>query len=171
MTRRLNRRSFLALSTTSAGAILSYKWLKPATAQLVNDQIYAIQTGDVTATSAIIWARGNRQSNLAVDFSTSSNFRGLVNTIIGSQVSAETDYTGTLELSGLRPDTTYYYQARFVKDATSGGLSQLRENEDFVGKFRTAPDSEQNRTVRFVWAADMAGQGWGRNPNLQITAR
>ncbi|NET04607.1 MAG: hypothetical protein F6K16_07695 [Symploca sp. SIO2B6] len=170
MTRRLNRRSFLALSTTSAGAILSYKWLKPATAQLVNDQIYAIQTGDVTATSAIIWARGNRQSNLAVDFSTSSNFRGLVNTIIGSQVSAETDYTGTLELSGLRPDTTYYYQARFVKDATSGGLSQLRENEDFVGKFRTAPDSEQNRTVRFVWAADMAGQGWGRNPNLQITA-
>lgn len=39
-----------------------------------------------------------------------------------------------------------------------------------IGRFRTAPSIGHARSIRFVWAADMAGQGWGRNPNLKITA-
>lgn len=168
MAPQLTRRSFLALSATSAGTVLSYKWLQPAIAQLPNYQINAIQTGEVTANSALIWGRGDRKSSLAVSFSTSSDFKGLVNTVMSAeQVSAETDYTGTLKLDGLQPNTTYYYQVQFVSEAR-----QIRSNKRYglAGRFRTAPAPDQERTVRFVWAADMAGQGWGRNPDLQITA-
>ena len=63
MARRLTRRSFLALSMASAGAVFSYKWLKPAQAELNSQPILGIQSGDVTATSAVIWGRGDRKSN------------------------------------------------------------------------------------------------------------
>lgn len=167
MAPRLTRRSFLALSITSAGVTLAYKSLRPALAQLTTQSLLGIQAGDVTATSATIWARGDRQSRMVVDFSTSPTFEWSVQTQRGPQVSAETDFTGTVELSELRPDTTYYYRARFVNgsmEPLSGTLQGL------IGRFRTAPSIGHARSIRFVWAADMAGQGWGRNPNLKITA-
>ena len=163
---RLTRRSFLGLSAASAGVVLSYKWLKPALAA-TTQPILGIQVGDVTATRAIIWARGDRSSRLVVDFSPTPTFSGWVRTRIGPEVSSETDYTGSLDLRGLRPDTTYYYQVRFV----SGQIERFSGNlQGLIGRFRTAPSRYQARTVKFVWAADMAGQGWGRNPNLKITA-
>ncbi len=167
MARRLTRRSFLALSMTSAGVIASYKWLKPAGAVSDPYDLLSIQSGDVTATSAVLWGRGDRESRLVVDFSTSSSFKKQVQTQIGSLVGAETDYTGTIDLQSLHPDTTYYYQVRFVNGTVKPWNGKLQK---LTGRFRTAPTNEQARSVRFVWAADMAGQGWGRNPNLKITA-
>lgn len=157
----------MALSMTSAGIVASSKWLRPARAELSNAyNLEAIQAGDVTATSAVIWGRGDRPSRLVVDFSTSPTFQTQVQTCIGSQVSAETDYTGTIDLQGLRSNTTYYYQVRFV----DGSVEPKFTRQNITGRFRTAPKSHQARSVRFVWAADMAGQGWGRNPDLKITA-
>jgi alkaline phosphatase D len=168
MIRRITRRSFLALSITSAGIAASSKWLKPAQARSREQyNLLAIQSGDVTANSAVIWGRGNSESRLVVDFSTSSTFEGQVKTRIGPLVSAETDYTGTIDLQGLRPNTTYYYQVRFVDGSVERWSGKL---QGLTGRFRTAPSSEQAHSVRFVWAADMAGQGWGRNPNLKIQA-
>lgn len=164
---RLTRRSFLGLSMTSAGTVLGYKWLKPAQAQVTTQPLLGIQAGDVTATSAVIWARGHQQSRLVVDFSTSPTFNSYQRTQIGPQVSAKTDYTGIVDLRRLRPDTTYYYQVRFVNGRVERFDKAL---QGLVGHFRTAPAINQTRTVKFVWAADMAGQGWGRNPNLKITA-
>ncbi|MBE9125005.1 MULTISPECIES: PhoD-like phosphatase N-terminal domain-containing protein [unclassified Coleofasciculus] len=112
MARRLKRRSFLALSLTGAGAVLSYKWLKPAVAQSHTLPIVS-QVGDVTANSAIIWARGDRIYRLLVDLSTSANLDRAVQTVSGSQVSEESDFTGTVDVKGLRPNTTYYYQTYF----------------------------------------------------------
>ena len=37
------------------------------------------------------------------------------------------------------------------------------ESEAVVGRFRTAPGNE--RDVSFVWGGDVAGQGWGINPD------
>lgn len=152
---------------TSAGVIVSYKWLEPAQAELTAQPILGIQAGDVTANSAVIWARGDRESRMVVDFSTSPTFKERVETRRGPQVSAVTDFTGTVELSRLRPDTTYYYQVRFVSGKIAPWSGTL---QGLIGRFRTAPFIGQARSVRFVWAADMAGQGWGRNPNLKITA-
>ena len=167
MKSRFTRRSFLALSMTSAGIVASSKWLRPARAELGNAyNLEAIQAGDVTASSAVIWGRGDRPSRLVVDFSTSPTFQRQVQTRVGSQVSAETDYTGTIDIQGLRPNTTYYYQVRFALD----GVESEFTRQNMTGRFRTAPRSDRARSVRFVWAADMAGQGWGRNPDLKITA-
>ncbi len=167
MSHKLTRRSFLAFSATSAGFILTHKLLPlQQTAQASAGNI-SIQSGDVTSSSAIIWGRGDRNSRLVVDYSTSPNFRGRVTSAVGAKVTAETDYTGTVELVSLRPNTTYYYQARFVESAETQFNNLL---QGLIGRFRTAPASFQARPIRFVWAADMAGQGWGRNPNLKITA-
>ena len=40
--------------------------------------------------------------------------------------------------------------------------------EPVVGRFRTAPSygASQQRDLRFVWSGDLAGQGWGINPEL-----
>ena len=169
MLRRLTRRSFLALSITGTGAVLSHKWLQqPAQAGIGNsNSAIAIQSGDVTDNSAIIWARGDRDSRLVVDYSPSPNFRRRVHTAFGANISAATDYTGTVNLFGLRPNTTYYYRVRFVQGHRNRFDNTL---QGLVGRLQTAPAAGQARPVRFVWAADMAGQGWGRNPNLKITA-
>ncbi|MFX5268098.1 alkaline phosphatase D family protein, partial [Acinetobacter baumannii] len=37
------------------------------------------------------------------------------------------------------------------------------EGEPLVGRFRTAP--ADRRDVSFVWGGDVAGQGWGINPD------
>jgi alkaline phosphatase D len=153
---------------TSAGVAASSKWFRPAQAQTSKQyNLLAIQTGDVTANRAVIWARSDRESRLVVNFSTSPTFTRQPQIRVGSVASAETDYTGTIDLRGLRPNTTYYYQVRFVDGAVDPRSFKL---QGLTGRFRTAPSPEQARSVRFVWAADMAGQGWGRNPNLTIQA-
>src|SRR5262245_14929736 len=37
-------------------------------------------------------------------------------------------------------------------------------SEPVVGRFRTAP--RKHRDIRFLWAGDTAGQGWGINPDF-----
>jgi alkaline phosphatase D len=37
-------------------------------------------------------------------------------------------------------------------------------SEPWLGQFRTAPMSRRN--VRFVWSGDIAGQGFGINPDV-----
>ncbi|MBF2005384.1 MAG: alkaline phosphatase D family protein [Chlorogloeopsis fritschii C42_A2020_084] len=165
MKTRLNRRLFLALSTISASLILGSKWLEPAFARFSFGQSDPVQSGDVTDTSATIWARNNDEKNahLVVKISKSPNFQGAVQIIRGSLVSTATDYTGKVNITGLRPNQTYYYRVFWE-------YSLFRIRSGGTGSFRTAPAPEQARPVRFVWGADLAGQGWGRNPNLEITA-
>jgi phosphodiesterase/alkaline phosphatase D-like protein len=50
---------FLALSTITASLVIGSKWLKPALAKFTTEQGDAVQSGDVTDTSVIIWARNN----------------------------------------------------------------------------------------------------------------
>ncbi len=149
----------MTLSATSAGVVVGSRWMKPAIAQLTPESISAVQTGDVTATSAIIWARNEGNSRLVVELSASPDFRQKTQIIGGSQLTASTDYTGSVDVGGLRPDTTYYYRVRSRRPTPQG-----------VGSFRTAAAPDADSSVRFVWAADLAGQGWGRNPELKITA-
>ena len=37
------------------------------------------------------------------------------------------------------------------------------------GSFTTAPKQDEEAAVTFVWVADLAGQGWGRNPDFELT--
>ena len=113
MSLRVKRRFFLQLGLSGAGAVLSHRWLQPGLAQ-VPTTISALQSGDVTANSAVIWARAEQETRMFVDFSTSPTFER-VQTRPGPRVGPETDYTGQLDLRGLQPNTTYYYQVRFAE--------------------------------------------------------
>ena len=154
--------------------------LSSATGARAQDEVsvYA-QAGDVTATSVVVWGRCNRGTNayLVVDLATSSAFEDLsefqdaedLTAKLGplvKVVTADTDYTGSFVAYGLRPDTTYYYRLRCVT-RPANGLATAEMGP--VGTFRTTPAADQEQAVRFVWGADLAGQGWGRNPDLQIT--
>ena len=36
------------------------------------------------------------------------------------------------------------------------------------GSFKTAPSPDDAAAIKFVWAADLAGQGYGRNPDFAV---
>jgi alkaline phosphatase D len=167
MSRQFTRRTFLALGISTTGVICARKWMMPAQAQQILPNL-GVQTGDVTANSAVIWSRSDQAARMIVYLSKSPRFRGQVVTRYGPEVGTETDYTGKLDLTGLQPGTTYYYQVFFASQTNSDGGSTA-PIQGLIGRFQTAPADQQADPVKFVWAADMAGQGWGRNPNLQIT--
>jgi alkaline phosphatase D len=88
-----------------------------------------------------------------------------VRRIPGPRVGAETDYTGSVVVQGLEPGESYRYRVRCEARGGRDAGSDLSP----VGALRTPPAPGDREGVRFVWAADLAGQGWGRNPDLVIT--
>jgi alkaline phosphatase D len=98
-----------------------------------------IQTGEVGDASALLWARC-----AAPDVEARVALEG------------EDLAPAPARASGLAPDRPY------VWTATCPGEAPAR------GRFRTAPAADSTREVSFVWLADVAGQGWGRNPDLEV---
>ncbi len=131
-----------------------------------------VQSGDIGAHCAIVWARCNRgkQAHLLFDLATADVFadpHARVRTQ-GVMARAVSDYTGKLAFQGLEPRTTYYYRARCIDDSGGG---KAGADESPVATFTTAPAGNDGGAVRFVWLADLAGQGWGQRPSLKITDR
>ncbi|MGO4759561.1 alkaline phosphatase, partial [Streptomyces sp. 2MCAF27] len=67
--------------------------------------------------------------------------------------------TGTTALHGLPPGTQVHYRVLLADPD-----DPRRTGEPVHGTFRTAPARRQG--LRFVWSGDLAGQGWGINPDL-----
>ncbi len=171
MSYRISRRSFLALSAASAGTVVGSQWLDLNSVR-ANDSLssgYPVQVGDVTSDEAIIWTQGDRSSNFVVQVSTSPSFNRETRTINGDYLSAATDFTGQIDVKALRPGTKYYYR---VGSDNRRERNRGRDKRDIAiwgqGNFQTAPAPNQSKTVRFAWVADLAGQGWGRNPEFKI---
>ena len=70
----------------------------------------------------------------------------------------ESDFTAKMLLENLPAGQEIFYRVRF-RDLAHIGI----ESEPVVGRFRTAP--ADRRDVSFVWGGDVAGQGWGINPD------
>ncbi len=73
-----------------------------------------------------------------------------------------TDFTGTTRLRGLPSGQQIHYRVLLADpdDPRRGG-------EPVTGTFRTT--SPRRRDVRFTWSGDIAGQGWGINPERGVT--
>lgn len=161
---RVNRRTLL---TTGAGAAIG------ATPQLVDAgsrllgftkgpaQIYdridlptGAQSGDVTATSAVLWARSARPSQLLVRLS--SNGR-VVRSVRGAWTDERRDYTAKLALTGLAPGREYDATIWFADHAG-------RRSRPEQLSFRTAPIHPAPQS--FVWSGDTCGQSWGINAEV-----
>jgi alkaline phosphatase D len=160
----MNRRTFLRTGLVAGGGAAAFAGPIPAAPALVRTGrprlTHGVQSGDVTAHDAIVWARADRPSRMLVDVSARPDFAH-ARTVRGPLLTPGTDLTGKARLRGLPAGAQIHYRVRLEAD---GGPS-----EAVRGRFRTppaGPDRAGRRDVRFVWSADLAGQGWGINPDL-----
>ncbi|UNK38407.1 alkaline phosphatase D family protein [Shinella sp. H4-D48] len=150
----LTRRSFLltagagALATSSALAVPFYtrRHGSPSFS-------HGVQSGDVDCASGVVWARTDRPSEVLLEYSTTESFTDAARMPLLDATGAS-DHTVKALLRDLLPDQDIFY--RFT---ASDPYSSHLMSEPIVGRFRTAP--MRDRSVRFVWSGDTAGQGWG----------
>jgi alkaline phosphatase D len=117
---------------------------------------HGIASGDVTATGAVIWARASGPARMVVEYTPAAAPRWPPDRQPGPLVDAASDFTGTVALEGLTPDTRYVYWVRVA----AGGTEAVSE----AGRFRTAPADGVARPLSLVWWADLGGQTYCRDP-------
>ena len=152
--RGMTRRRFLATSAGAIGAIAVPYLSRAADRPLI---AHGVQSGDVSADGGVVWARADRPSQMLVEVATTDAFK---DTIRLPPIAAlpESDFTTKMLLENLPSGQDVFYRIRF-RDLSHTSI----ESEPVVGRFRTAPSDA--RDVSFVWGGDVAGQGWGINPD------
>ncbi|MEU6018572.1 alkaline phosphatase D family protein [Streptomyces sp. NPDC047515] len=120
---------------------------------------WGVQVGDVTASSALVWVRSDRPARMVVETAATESFRRS-RTWHGPLVGSATDFTGTTPLYGLPPGEQVHYRVTLTDPG-----DPRRSGEPVYGTFRTAP-ARRRDGVRFLWSGDIAGQGWGINPDI-----
>jgi alkaline phosphatase D len=106
-----------------------------------------VSTGDVTPTSAVLWARGVHAGTLDVLYGVAGVTDGRTQRSLG--VSADGDLTAKLILTGLAPATRYTVRV---------SQGQARADAAFV----TAPAADAPAPVSFIWSGDLGGGGYCR---------
>ncbi|MER7571709.1 alkaline phosphatase D family protein [Streptomyces sp. NPDC126514] len=120
---------------------------------------WGVQTGDVTTDSGLVWVRSDRPARMIVETSATESFRN-PRRWHGPLLGADTDFTGTTRLRGLPSGEQIHYRVLLADPD-----DPRRTGEPVTGTFRTA-SARRRDGVRFVWSGDLAGQGWGINPDL-----
>ncbi|KPC78089.1 MULTISPECIES: alkaline phosphatase D family protein [Streptomyces] len=120
---------------------------------------WGVQVGDVTASSALVWVRSDRPARMVVETSATESFRR-ARTWHGPLIGARTDFTGTTPLHGLPAGEQIHYRVTLADPH-----DPRRTGKPVYGTFRTAPAGRRDG-VRFLWSGDIAGQGWGINPDI-----
>jgi alkaline phosphatase D len=112
-----------------------------------------VQSGDVSAGSAVVWARADRPARMRVECSTVESFKTIV-AAASSEALSDRDFTAKVLLDGLPPGQDIFYRVRFEAPGEAGLAGETQ-----TGHFRTAPADRSS--ISFVWSGDTAGQGWG----------
>jgi alkaline phosphatase D len=114
---------------------------------------HGVQSGDVTATTAVVWGRADRLARLVVEWDTDPRFPS-PRRVGGPVATADTDFTARVDLVALPPGRRVHYRVAFEDPDTPAARS-----EPAAGSLVTAP--EDRADVFFAWSGDTAGQGWG----------
>ena len=109
---------------------------------------HGVIVGDVTTSSALLWARADREATLNAVLSGGRHGR-----IAQAPARAVNDFTALIPLAHLAPGTTYRYRAWF--SLGSGGSSHGPPVE---GSFRTAPERDTAAPLRLAFGGDLNGQ-------------
>jgi alkaline phosphatase D len=112
---------------------------------------WGVQSGDVTATSGVVWSRADRPARFIVEWSTDARLQN-AQRIVGPMATEASDFTARLALTNLAPGRRIHYRAGFESEG------RIAWSE---GSFSTAPDVDDRRDVVFAWSGDSNGQGWG----------
>ncbi|MFF4952019.1 alkaline phosphatase D family protein [Streptomyces chattanoogensis] len=119
---------------------------------------WGVQVGDVTTSSGLVWVRSDRPARMLVQTAATESFRN-ARTWHGPVIGAGTDFTGVTPLHGLPSGEQIHYRVVLADPD-----DPRRSGEPVTGTFRTAPERVRDG-VRFHWSGDLAGQGWGINPD------
>ena len=109
---------------------------------------HGVIVGDVTASSALLWARADRKAILNVALSGGRRRR-----VVRATARASDDFTARVPLTRLAAGTTYRYRAWF-----SLGRSAARRGATVTGSFRTAPAPDTAAPLRLDFGGDLNGQ-------------
>ncbi|GAB4295241.1 MAG: hypothetical protein Fur0025_32300 [Oscillatoriaceae cyanobacterium] len=103
-----------------------------------------VAAGDVTQTSAVLWTRTTVPGSVTFEYSTNPNF----SSIIANQTVTATDPTVPVqvEVTGLNPNTQYYYRATDANGTTA------------AGKFSTPANVGTRQGLRFGVSGDWQGE-------------
>ncbi len=162
-TKNLSRRSFLiGTAATGAGLVTLGAPLivRAAPPAIISDKMrpnipFGVQSGDVTASSGIVWGATDRPARMIVAYATTESFTG-ARRIVGPAALEASGFTAKVDLTGLPAGQHIFYRVQFQDLDTPTVLS-----EPLVGRFKTAPARAED--ISFVWTGDTAGQGWGIN--------
>tara|TARA_R110001583_G_scaffold193866_2_gene363339 strand:- start:38145 stop:39782 length:1638 start_codon:yes stop_codon:yes gene_type:complete len=155
MSIRLTRRTFLKSTGTAGAASVLGGFFMPSISRAADRPVitHGVQSGDVTANSARIWARADRPSRMIAEIATTEGFSKSVK-LPYVDVLTEGDLAGKLALTDLPAGQDIFYKIHFEN------LDNIRAtSEPIIGHFRTNPMKRRN--IRFAWSGDTAGQGWG----------
>ena len=113
-------------------------------------------SGDVSATSAIIWARCDQPADVLVDVRAATGADEVRQ--FHARATENDDRTARVAATGLTPATLYRYDVR-CKAKRSESMSES-------GIFRTAPAATEKSSVALLWSGDLAGQRYCRRPDI-----
>ena len=150
----LGRRSFLA--STAALGLTGVTARATAAPALVHRRLTlpsGVQSGDVTTSSAVLWARSDGPGRLMAEIS--SGHRSWYRT--GRIAGAESDFTAKLDLTGLAPGREYQVDLWFEDQ---DGLRRRDRARTLLDRLH-APVGDQLRLDR-----RHRGQGWGINADI-----
>jgi len=118
---------------------------------------HGVVTGDVTATSAQVWARGSGPGRAQIVYGTDPERVGAGGARHTGSVRLDEarDFTVQVPLGGLEPATRYHYAVRLH--------GRGKPVQGPLATFTTAPHEDDPRDVLFTWGADV-GQGLGNPP-------
>jgi alkaline phosphatase D len=100
-----------------------------------------VAAGDVTANSAVLWARADQPGGTRLEVASDEDFTHVVRSLKVEATPAN-DLTVQRRVDELQSSTRYWY--RF----TSGAVASD------VGTFVTAPKSNDDATIKFAWTGD-----------------
>ena len=154
-TLRMSRRRFLSTAAATGVGLVAMPYLSRAADRPA--VTHGVQSGDISADGGVIWSRADRPSQMMVEVATTESFKD-ARALPPINALPESDFTAKMLVDNLPGGQNIFYRVRF-RD-----LSHISvESEPVVGRFRTAPSDK--RDVSFVWGGDVAGQGWGINPD------
>jgi len=146
----IGRRAFLA----GLGGFAATPALIPSPARAQISIADGITAGDVTPSSAVVWARTSNTSRMIVDWSTEESFRNAQH-IEGPIATARNGNVAQTVLDGLPSGKEIFYRVRFK---TQGGGASAPA----TGRLVTPGEG---RDLSFVFGGDQCGAGWGINPD------
>jgi alkaline phosphatase D len=109
-------------------------------------------SGEVTDTSAALWARGNLAGQIVFDISGQGE---ATPTTTFTQTDSNSDLTGRVHVQNLQPGTLYSYRVSLSVDG--------ERSAPISGRFRTAPAPDAPAPLEFLFSSCIGGQGYCRD--------